>query len=520
MRKQLYYLADHGLVAYLLEKGRLAQTGRFDCTHEGRLAFAHYLDSVSEVPAWLLVDVVEEDFQRDTVPHVAGRARTALIERRLLQLYRDTPYRHAAPQGRERDGRKDDRLLFSALTKPDHLTPWLETLQQRAVPLAGIYSVALLGELFARKTRLPAERCLLITRQSAGLRQSYLEEGHLRFSRLTPLSDSDPQAVAATVLREAEKTRQFLASTRQLPRDQSVVAVVVTDAASADVLRASAMDHLSMSYHVQGVDDVADLLRQASSGAGECDALFLRLLGAAAPRPHYSFAPPMRLYRLWHARRAMYAASAVLAIAAGVSGVSNLFAAYDANQAAQLAENETRVAQAQNRSALNTRPVTVREPAEMKAAVEIHRMVATQGPRLDPMMLAVSSALESAPAVRLAQMGWEVRIEDPATATVGATPPPGVELPPAGNLIGVPGRPYELLYLEGEVDVAPEEMRAALDSVNAFVHALRSRRGLRVDLVRTPMDLSTATHLRGRAGDDGTPVPPSFAVRVIRGLDE
>ena len=60
------------------------------------------------------------------MPHVGARDREAILERKLTQIFRNVPYRHAQLQGRETEGRRDDRVLYTAVTNPEVLRPWLE----------------------------------------------------------------------------------------------------------------------------------------------------------------------------------------------------------------------------------------------------------------------------------------------------------------------------------------------------------------------------------------------------------
>ncbi len=104
-RKQLLYLTNDQLTAYQWEKGSHSIGHIFPNDEDGWEDFSLYLGGSHNTLTYLLADLVEEDFQRDTLPHVLGRSRQALVQRRLSQLYRDTPYRQAIRQGREESGR-------------------------------------------------------------------------------------------------------------------------------------------------------------------------------------------------------------------------------------------------------------------------------------------------------------------------------------------------------------------------------------------------------------------------------
>ena len=79
------------------------------------------------------------------MPHLRGGDREAVLGRKMAQLYRASTFRHAIVQDREAEGRRDDRVLYHAITNPDLLKPWLVAIEQAEVPLEGIYSSAVLS---------------------------------------------------------------------------------------------------------------------------------------------------------------------------------------------------------------------------------------------------------------------------------------------------------------------------------------------------------------------------------------
>ena len=114
----------------------------FAVSGAGAAEFERYLATSGPTPTHLFVDLAEEDFRLDTVPHVGAGDREAILDRKLAQIFRNTPYRHALLQGRETEGRRDDRVLYTAITNPEVLRPWLDMLERLEVPLAGIHSAA------------------------------------------------------------------------------------------------------------------------------------------------------------------------------------------------------------------------------------------------------------------------------------------------------------------------------------------------------------------------------------------
>ncbi|MDE2119044.1 MAG: hypothetical protein KGJ19_10700, partial [Betaproteobacteria bacterium] len=138
--KTLMFLGADHFHAYTWKNGALSGEQRFADNPEGKEQFVEFLQNHPD-PAYLLADLIEEDFRHETVPHLRGGERAALIQRKFDQYYRNTPFRQALPLQRRKEGRRDDEMLFSGLTNPALISPWLSVLLAHSTPVAGIYSV-------------------------------------------------------------------------------------------------------------------------------------------------------------------------------------------------------------------------------------------------------------------------------------------------------------------------------------------------------------------------------------------
>src|SRR5947209_1745196 len=99
--KRLLLLTNHRLLSMIWKNGKALDCQIFPLTEEGRLAFSRHVTALPGVPAYILIDLVEEDFRNDIIPHVIQRDRRAILERKLSQIYRSTHYRLGIVQGRE-----------------------------------------------------------------------------------------------------------------------------------------------------------------------------------------------------------------------------------------------------------------------------------------------------------------------------------------------------------------------------------------------------------------------------------
>src|SRR5918992_6396732 len=119
--------------------GKIAQLEEFAHDEQGLAGFREFLAPHSNVPVFIMVDAVEEDYRFETLPHSWGAERSQMVSRKLKQHYRNTPFIGAWLQGRESGKRRDDRYLFAALTNPEILTEWLRAIAAQELPLAAVY---------------------------------------------------------------------------------------------------------------------------------------------------------------------------------------------------------------------------------------------------------------------------------------------------------------------------------------------------------------------------------------------
>ena len=520
MRKQLFYLTNQQLTAYAWQGGTLVRGASFGNDEAGRADFGAYLGQTPSVPSYLVVDVVEEDFQRDSTPHVSGRARQALLERKLVQLYRDTPFRHATLQGRDKEGRKDDRYLFNALTNAELPRAWLAVMQQHAVALAGMYSLALLSQQLFQKLKPEPGPVLLVSHQSSGLRQSFFDNGLLRFSRLTPLFDHAPERLAEAFRVESAKTRQFMASTRLLARGAQVTVLVLASAATLQALAPDMVDTADVRHLPI---DTAAAGRAVGAGSFdptlECDLLYLSLRARAPLPSHFPLRDQRHFYHLLQARIALYAMSAVVALGALAWAASDLFTiAALRNEQARL-EQETLATEASYQALIKNMPATAVTPHNMKSVVDLEAMVANNVPLPSAQMSEISAALSFLPQLKLRRMQWEA-VEAASIAAVvdpNAPPPepaPTGDFPPPPGLLGVPTRTAQVVVLEGDVVPFNGDYRAALAAVSQLVTQLSRNPKLRAEVTLQPIDTRPTVRLESRAGATQDVLPAPFALKV------
>ena len=134
-----------------------------------------------------MADTVDEDYRFETLPHTTGKDRRDMVERKLKQLYRSTPFYGSSLQEREDSKRRDDRYLFAALTNPEVFNPWLRILTASGLPIAGVFPVPMVSLGLIKKLELKEPNLLLVSKHEAGVRQTFVKDQRFRISRLTPI---------------------------------------------------------------------------------------------------------------------------------------------------------------------------------------------------------------------------------------------------------------------------------------------------------------------------------------------
>ncbi len=227
MSKRILYQTDHELLA--LEVKTVIQQVHI----KNEIEFKNYLSNDLKTPIYWLVDTVKEEYQMTILPHVLGKDRNDLIRHKKKRLFQKTSYSYAVVQSREQHGRKDDNVLFTALSDPEFLQPWLNLILAYKVPIVGIYSVPLLSQqLF---DQLPKTAyTLLITgnlptyTRPGNIRQSFFRNQKLQFSRLIPLHAIVPEEYANYVLKQITTTQHFLENNRLLPENETLSIIILT----------------------------------------------------------------------------------------------------------------------------------------------------------------------------------------------------------------------------------------------------------------------------------------------------
>ncbi len=499
-RKTLLFLSAADCRTCTWQNGKLSKAECFADNPGGHEQFTAFLQTHRD-PAYLLTDLVEEDFRQETVPHLRGSERTGLIQRKLEQYYRSTPFRLATTLQRRKDARRDDDMLFSALTNPALITPWLNIMLAHNIPLAGIYS---LPNISAALVQDIPDGCLLLLswEKNAGLRQSYFDAKLLRFSRLTPMSEN--AIFGATAGTEAGRTLQYLKNLSLLPPAQALNVTIICHENDRGELETHLNDDSDMHYNYL---DIQELGRHIGSKTIYLDSdatpLFLHLLAVRSPRSNYATAEHTHFLRIWQLRRSLFGLSAALLIAGLLWTAANIREYFVLEHEELAVKEQILHLTQQTRQIIQSFPVTPVSATDMKTAVILSGNLDNISPQPQMIFDGVAKTLNIFPSIRIDKLSWQTSPTEQGGASVAT---------PRGNTVAIilP----QVILLSGELVEFTGGYRAALNYLERFRQAL-IKRGYKATALTLPLDVSPQGSIAADTGDCSTK-PAQFSLRILR----
>ncbi|HVY06063.1 MAG TPA: hypothetical protein VHB46_08810 [Burkholderiales bacterium] len=503
--KLLICVSNDQATAAIWRRRHLVNCTRFQNDERGWSEFAAYLRAVHGAPVHIIVDTVEEDFRFETMPHIRGKDRIEMVGRKLKQLYRTTPYYSHALQEREGDKRRDDRYLFAALTNPEVMVPWLRAIEAAGLPVSGIYPLALVGLTVIERLKLKNPNLLIISKNAAGLRQTFFKNLKFRISRLTPLRTSADVA-DQHYADEISNTRMYLDALTVTHVDDVLEVIVLDQDGSLGGLPGAIMgDRPNMQCEYLDIQAIhsrfgiplAEL--EASS-----DALHLHLLGEQAPTLNLAPAYLTRTYQRFAAGRWVYAGSAAIVAGALVWSGINVYQAMGIDADTLQKHRQTQDYQSKYQQVTAQFPDAPTTAENLQHTVEAAEQIRTQLRSPDAMFTTISRALDVSPDIQVQRVEWhygDIPAAKPGTAPAATAA--------AGKLIQVGIVQGEILRFSGDY-------RAAIDAIQNFLQVIAQNSAVEeVKVLKLPLDVRSNTGLSGSTAGIPGKETAQFEVEVV-----
>jgi hypothetical protein len=530
------YLTNESLVSLVARGGKITQRKVFPVSGPGAADFEAHITGLRHAPTHIITDLSEEDFRLDTIPHLGARDREAVVSRKLTQLFRSTVYRHAFAQGREPDGRRDDRVIYTAITNEQLLRPWVEIFERLHVPVEGIYSSAVLSGRLLADLGLASPHTLLVTfTPGDAVRQAFFRDKEIKFSRLTPIDLEEGVTLGGFLAGETARTWQYLDSLRYFGAGEQLEVCMLVHAKDRPAIQPALRDVDQIRYRLVDIEQAAGKLGMkpppVSSSAEEIIAhAFLRRSEAN------HFAPPeLRRFAVIRRARIAIRIAAAGVLAAGLAyGGWNLALALQHRDKGLQNLDQVAMFDRQHDELLRTIPSRGAAGQTMRDAVAFYSGSMRAYPTVASFLLPLSAVLERYPNIRLSQIQW--RTADDEKLTPALVPIAPRTLPPLKAAVGgkdasaeasaraaVPaegpfatGR-YAVAMVEGTVKIEGLGFRDALAQVEKLVGDIGRLKGYTASIVDSPLDVSPTRGIQGKfdAFSPGTS-DARFSLRVTR----
>ncbi len=457
------------------------------------------------------------------------------MARKLAQVFRNSTYRHAIAQGREPDGRRDHRVVYTAITNDEILKPWVEILQRLEVPVEGIYSSAVLSGRLLDALGVAFAHTLLVTFTPGGaVRQTYFRGKELRFSRLSPIDLEEGASLGTFLAEETARTWQYLDSVRFFAPDDRLEVCVIVHPRDLAAIEPALRDFDPIRYRLIDIEQAAGKVgMKPPPASSSTEALLAHVFLRRGEENHFASQDLRRFAVIRRARIAIGAVSAAVLAAGLAYGGWNLSLLLQSREKNMQSAERASVFDAEHDRLLTTIPSQGVAGQTMRDVVAFHSGSMRTYPTVTSFLLPLSDVLNRYPDIRLSQIEWQTAEDDKVTPALvpiapQAAPPikalgKGKDSAPAtavraavstADALFVTGR-HAVAVLEGTVKIDGLGFRDALEQVRSLVEDIGHLDGYSARLIDSPLDVTPRAGIQGKFGDRTPPTSQArFSLKV------
>ena len=496
--KRLFFFNGNHLIAYEWEKNQFKNKQKFAHTEDDREKFHLYLRKHPNIPARILVDVIEEEFGKESLPYVTGSDRQALFKRTKEKRFRAQKYRYIELQGRQETGRKDLNVILSALLNPETLEWFLDIIEENQIPVEGIYSLPIVGELLLPTILANKGSTLLVSNQgSSTLRQSYYINGRLAQSRLSSMDDERDMEFITLLENEIDSTLRFLVSTRIFKRDEGINIFIIVPDYSESLVRDKLTHVDNAQYSILATSKVFNKIGIKGKPISEySDILYAHLL---LEKRYYKnqYAPIKQRSRYYHLliEKALYIISAVILI------ISLLFLIIEA---VDWSDKEEKITQIDSSKTIVQRQLNLKQKeivtysysaTTTKEVVELYEKIKAKVHNQPKQLFSIlSAALTKNPNIVLLDLIWQYTNNPNSVITNRVD---GVLAEP----INFTKKDFIVVKVSGKVISFEDNYRRAIQYHKQFIKDLEQVQSIEtIEEIESPFNLNSSASVEGDSG--------------------
>ena len=344
--KRIFYFSGHRMTVFHWNRKTLLGACSFEPDEDGYEKFRQYLESSEKTSACMLLDVIEEDFRKDVIPHVYGKDRKAVISRIMDRHYRASmQYTYYELQGRQKHGRKDDEVLLAAITNPELVRSWIRIIEACNVPLSSIFSLPLISKAILPIIGARKGYVLLVSQQvNSNLRQTFFKNGKLVSSRQSVINQDAANIgkIGVHARPEIDRTITFIRNQYQLEDSDVIDVHILGSEAQIDSLESTFLSDISNIYHVHRINNIHHKLGIKGLPDKFADGLFSWVaLNRSGAKSHYGRKEEFVRFYYTLASNTLYAFSVIVMLVSLIMIESNISEGISFKESTNLLQQRT-----------------------------------------------------------------------------------------------------------------------------------------------------------------------------------
>lgn len=514
-QKIIFQFTDKTLTVYDWSGGELSTDSVYYLHNPEDLElFTQNIHNWIGIIGYVLLNLSSEEYHEEQLPHIQGKDRKLMLERKLSKLFPDSDYTHYKFLKRQKSGRRDDIFLLSGITDTDIIEPYIDVINGHQIEISGVYSTPLIINKIIKPLKHEKQVLVIATGKPTDdrlpFRQTFLNGKLIHFNRLTSITTSgEPDDLAKKFNREIERTWQYLNNRREIaPSTDLEVILIVPDNVETALNAHPQVSHCQ--YRFAKLDQLIQLHQAENKIQHPHFASFTAfLLGKSVHKtPHYK--PKNLAFVHFHqqVRRYLLAASILLAVVTlGITG-NNLLKNHHIGQAS-LYMGETLLNNSDNINSLQSWfEARKTSPEKMETIVTTARKLTELNPLPHSIFEIVSSSYSNFGDLSLQTVEWKTMSTADATNALnnGGMDDDGYDMAPPSHSNKI------LITLEGEVLNFQGNYRNAIERIEEFANDLKkSTTVASVNIRKLPLDINPTTII-SRSINDQT--APSFAMDI------
>jgi len=357
------------------------------------------------------LDVMGEEFKHESIPHIGGKDRELLLERKCKSLLSSADLTWKKHLRREKKGRKDDVYLIVGLPLPSSVEHVFDVLIQSNQIVSGVYSMSILAREI--EAILPVSPQNLVVSRVLGspagrkvYRQTFFKDGELAMSRVTSINGETHEQIFSQLIGEIERMHHFLAGTRQINNELTLDVCTTLGVQETEQLamHQSDSDKVDISdFHLADIASKKSLKESTFSSLAE---LLVALAASKNLTPHFKPEGLCTSFNRVKAKRGMNAiAISVLALSITVSGFFAFTASTEKDKLERLIVELAQLGEQKN-TLLDNAQVTEVEPAKMKQVVDLYKTIHAHQYVPDDVLEVLSNAYKGFGDISLIKLSW------------------------------------------------------------------------------------------------------------------